>query len=286
MVYASSYGLIETLAPLHVGASSGEESGNLNLIFRDAYTQTGIIPGSSIRGRFRAEARRSDPQRTISWFGGEAGAGRDEISEARVKFEYASLVWLPVFCPGQPVVWVSCPRLLDRYRRIADSTLRLPDPYVGSPGLRGREQDGGKDKTKTLFFSLGFMEVKPDHNLKDWVPAGLEDSLPADRLVVVDDADIGAIHDMALYRQSRVKLADDEKKVDGGAFFNVEALPEGSVLVFPIGIRPPGPKDPPDRWAPFGLRGSGSYQQEFYFGGLESIGFGRSNVTLVGEEVA
>jgi CRISPR-associated protein Cmr4 len=286
MVYASSYGLIETLAPLHVGASSGEESGNLNLIFRDAYTQTGIIPGSSIRGRFRAEARRSDPQRTISWFGGEAGAGRDDISEARVKFEYASLVWLPVFCPGQPVVWVSCPRLLDRYRRIVDSTLKLPDPYVGSPGLRGREQDGGTDKKKTLFFSLGFMEVRPDPSLKDWVPAGLEDSLPDDRLVVVDDADIGAIHDMALYRQSRVKLADDEKKVDRGAFFNVEALPESSVLVFPIGIRPPDPKDPPDRWAPFGPRGSGSYERELYFGGLESIGFGRSNVTLVGEEVA
>ena len=289
MVYASSYGLIETLAPLHVGASSGEESGNLNMIFRDAYTQTGIIPGSSIRGRFRAEARRSDPHRTISWFGGEAGGSRDEISEARVKFEYASLVWLPVFCPGQPVVWVSCPRLLDRYRRTADSTLKLPetrDLPVGSPGLRGREQEGGKDKTKTLFFNLGFMEVKPDPNLKDWVPAGLEDSLPADRLVVVDDADIGAIHDMALYRQSRVKLADDKKKVDGPGFFNVEALPEGSVLVFPIGIRPPGPKDPPDRWAPFGSRRSGSYDQELYFGGLESIGFGRSNVTLVGEEVA
>lgn len=184
------------------------------------------------------------------------------------------------------MVWVSCPRLLDRYRRIVDSTLKLPDPYVGSPGLRGREQDGGKDKKKTLFFSLGFMEVRPDPSLKDWVPAGLEDSLPDDRLVVVDDADIGAIHDMALYRQSRVKLAHDEKKVDRGAFFNVEALPESSVLVFPIGIRPSDPKDPPDRWAPFGPRGSGSYERELYFGGLESIGFGRSNVTLVGEEVA
>lgn len=286
MVYARSYGLIETLAPLHVGASAGEESGNLNLIFRDAYTQTGIIPGSSIRGRFRAEARRSDPQRAITWFGGEAGAGRDDISEARVKFEYASLVWLPVFSPGQPVVWVSSPRLLDRYRRIVDSTLKLPAPYVGSPGLRGREAQGGKDKKKTLFFNLGFLEVEPDSNLKDWIPAPLEDSLPADRLVVVDDADIGAVHDLALYRQSRVKLADEQKKVDGGAFFNVEALPEGSVLVFPIGIRPPGPNDPPDHWAPFGAGGSSNYESELYFGGLESIGFGRSNVTLIGEEVA
>jgi CRISPR-associated protein Cmr4 len=104
--------------------------------------------------------------------------------------------------------------------------------------------------------------------------------------VVVDDADIGAIHDMALFRQSRVRLADDEKKVDGSGFFNVEALPEGSVLVFPFGIRPPGPKDPPDRWAPFGPGGKSSYASELYFGGLESIGFGRSNVTLIGEEVA
>jgi CRISPR-associated protein Cmr4 len=286
MVYARSYGLIETLAPLHVGASAGEESGNLNLIFRDAYTQTGIIPGSSIRGRFRSEARRSDRDRSIVWFGSEAGAGRDDISEARVKFEFASLVWLPVFSPGQPVVWVSCPRLLDRYRRIVDASLPMPIPYVGSPGLRGREKETGKDKQKTLFFNLGFFEVTPDPNLKDWIPKGMEDSLPEDRLVVVDDADIGAIHDMALYRQSRVKLADDEKKVDGGAFFNVEALPERSVLVFPIGIRTDPGGGSSDRWAPFGPRGSGLYGSDLYFGGLESIGFGRCGVTLFGEEVA
>ena len=50
-MYKKAYGIIETLAPLHVGATAGEESGNLNLIFRDQFTQTGIIPGSSIRGR-------------------------------------------------------------------------------------------------------------------------------------------------------------------------------------------------------------------------------------------
>jgi CRISPR-associated protein Cmr4 len=47
-MYDKAYGIIETFAPLHVGASSGEETGNLNLIFRDQFTQTGIIPGSSI----------------------------------------------------------------------------------------------------------------------------------------------------------------------------------------------------------------------------------------------
>ena len=84
---------------------------------------------------------------------------------------------------------------------------------------------------------------------------------------------------MALYRQSRVKLADDMKKVDGGAFFNVEALPESSVLVFPLAIKP----NNSEPWQPFG----GAHEQELYFGGLESVGFGRCAVTLAapaGEE--
>ena len=36
-MYKKAYGIIETLAPLHVGATAGEESGNLNLIFRDQF---------------------------------------------------------------------------------------------------------------------------------------------------------------------------------------------------------------------------------------------------------
>lgn len=273
-MYKRRYGLIRTLAPLHVGASAGEEAGNLNLIFRDAYTQTGIIPGSSIRGRFRAEMRRqdgSDKTRTNHWYGSEAGAGTNDISEARVKFEYASLVWLPVFCPGQPVVWVSCPRLLRRYASIADPhyVSDIPDAYTCSKDLKGRVGDQGV----TLFFNLGFMEVKPIAGMDEWIPAELKDEIPADRLVVVEDAAIGLIHDMALYRQSRVKLADDMKKVDGGAFFNVEALPEGSVLIFPLALKP----EEAEEWKPFGSRSS----QELYFGGLESVGFGRCGVTLV-----
>jgi CRISPR-associated protein Cmr4 len=90
--------------------------------------------------------------------------------------------------------------------------------------------------------------------------------------VIVDDADIGLIHDMALFRQSRVKLADDEKKVQGGAFFNVEALPVDSVLIFPVAVKP-GDAVP---WAPFGT----ALSQELYFGGLESVGFGRCDVSL------
>jgi CRISPR-associated protein Cmr4 len=274
-MYKRAYGIIEALAPLHVGATAGEESGNLNLIFRDQFTQTGIIPGSSIRGRFRAEMRRDSKGSENNWYGAPAETGEsDSTTESVVKFEYASLLWLPVFCPGQPVVWVSCPKLLKRYQRIVGGELKnakIPTKYTGSSTLKPLNVEG----KKKLFFNFGFLELKETTNLKAWFPSGEE--LPA---VVVGDDEIGMIHDMALYRQSRVRLKDDEKRVDGGGFFNTEALPEGTIMVFPIAIRETDSKTP---WKPFGNENQSG---EIYLGGLESIGFGNCQITLKGEGVA
>jgi CRISPR-associated protein Cmr4 len=283
-MYQKAYGIIETLAPLHIGASAGEETGNLNLIFRDQFTQTGIVPGSSIRGRFRADMRSREKGSENKWYGHESVSGEDNpttenkdtqkkenlTTEALVKFEYASLVWLPVFCPGQPIVWVTCRRLLKRYQMITGKptvtengqTKLAPLPQVGNAKLK-------RDR-KFLFFNLGFLDdLTSNPNLSDWVPDGVE----LDNLVVVDDSEIGIIHDMALYRQTRTKLENDVKKVEN--FFGVEALPEGSILIFPIAIKEKQPG-----WHPFVNNAS----QDLYFGGLESIGFGRCHVQLSSEE--
>ena len=275
-MYHTAFGIIETLAPLHVGASAGEETGNLNLIFRDQFTQTGIIPGSSIRGRFRADMRGQPHRDEHQWYGHhaikrtEATGDDDGTTEALVKFEYASLVWLPVFCPGQPIVWVSCPRLLERYKLLTklDKGIPVPQPYTAASSLQARPVEGDR---KVLFFNLGFLTIEHTVSLKDWVPIGT--NLKEENLVVVADNDIAMIHDMALYRQSRVKLSDDQKKVDGGAFFNVEALPEGTVMIFLIALKQLG-------WQPFG---QDQNTAELYFGGLESIGFGHCKVTLGGK---
>ncbi|MEM9815293.1 MAG: RAMP superfamily CRISPR-associated protein [Cyanobacteria bacterium P01_D01_bin.6] len=285
-MYHKAYGIIETLAPLHVGASAGEETGNLNLIFRDQFTQTGIIPGSSIRGRFRADMRDKEKGQEQRWYGhqavkrSETSTDNDGTTEGWVKFEYASIVWLPVFCPGQPIVWVSCPRLLERYKLVTgmnkdletgkekEPIVEVPQPYSAAESLKARPV--GNDR-RVLFFNLGFLEIRHKADLKPWIPSGSD--LKEENLVVVANNDIAMIHDMALYRQSRVKLADNQKKVDGGAFFNVEALPESTVMVFPIALKEKG-------WKPFG---EGKLTEDLYFGGLESVGFGHCQVTLGGE---
>ena len=223
-MYHKAYGIIETLAPLHVGASAGEETGNLNLIFRDQFTQTGIIPGSSIRGRFRADIRRKitidnpeidgngksqeelealKKEREIKiekiknetesqWYGHEATKGEENATtEANVKFEYASLVWLPVFCPGQPIIWVTCPRLLKRYKLVANITAKLPEPYTAPKALQSRQVGTNH---RVLFFNLGFIEIEYEDNLSAWIPTGAD--LNADNLLVVADNDIAMLHDM------------------------------------------------------------------------------------------
>jgi CRISPR-associated protein Cmr4 len=271
-MYKKGYGIIETQAPLHVGASAGDEAGNLNLIFRDQFTQTGIIPGSSLRGRFRADMF-ADKTAQGRWYGHEAVPGQEDggTTEAIVKFEYASLIWFPVFCPGQPIVWVTSPMLLKRYQMITKKNAgkEIPAPYTASKNLSSRKIDGQR---KVLFFNLGFMEIEHDEDLSGWIPEGVK--IKSDNLVVVDDNDLGMIHDMALYHQSRVKLGSEDnpnqKKVDGGAFFSVEALPEGCIMIFPVAMKPTD-----DQWPPLVEK-----NLELYFGGLESIGFGRCNVTL------
>ncbi len=91
----------------------------------------------------------------------------------------------------------------------------------------------------------------------------------------MDDSDIAMIHDMALYRQSRVRLKNDQKVVDGGGFFNTEALPEGTILIFPIAIRD---DKSGKQWEPF----AGKKNTDIYLGGLESIGFGNCQISLHG----
>ncbi|MEG4588958.1 RAMP superfamily CRISPR-associated protein [Microcoleus sp. MOSTC5] len=334
-MYQKGYGIIDTLAPLHVGATAGEESGNLNLIFRDQFTRTGIIPGSSLRGRFRSEMRPKrqswlektladrnidipeasereivevldngkenrisrlnwldkkakelnvEPPKEIDenfWYGTSADSElSDSTTEAIVKFEYASVLWIPVFCPGQPIVWVSSPKLLKRYQRIAGEFVTLKDgtklkdikpsfienlKYTGSQTVKTLPVEG----KKKLFFNFGFLELtKGKTDLSAWFPLGEE--LPA---VVVADDEISMIHDMALYRQSRVRLKDDEKRVDAGGFFNTEALPEGTIMVFPVAIRNTATKS----WQPFN---NDTESSEIYLGGLESIGFGNCKITL------
>ena len=86
----------------------------------------------------------------------------------------------------------------------------LPKPYTAATSLIGKPLGTGKP---VLFFNLGFLEIQHSvepAELEPWIPPGA--SITPDNVVVVNDNDIAMIHDMALYRQSRVKLAQTKRK--------------------------------------------------------------------------
>jgi CRISPR-associated protein Cmr4 len=118
-----------------------------------------------------------------------------------------------------------------------------------------------------LFFNFGFLTIDhPKQNLTEWFPDQQE--RPA---VVVGDDEIAMIHDMALYRQTRIAMKKDQKVVNN--FFGVEALPEETILIFPIVHRT---DEKGQTWKPFKGR------VDVYLGGLESIGFGHCELELKG----
>lgn len=214
----------------------------------------------------------------VIWYGAAAGDDKS-ISEARVKFEHASVIWLPVFCPGQPVVWVSSPMLLRRYAAITGDSSLIHSCQKLKGGTCNKHLNGvnTNGNGKVLFFNLGFMTLTDSDELTSkWIPEQLRALIPEKQLVLVEDSAIGAIHDMALYRQSRVRLEDEVKRAEDGGFFLVEALPEQTAMIFPIAIRSSTDEDDASTWQPLGDGGN----NELYFGGLESIGFGRCEVYI------
>lgn len=284
----TTYGTIETLAPLHIGATAGEENGNLNLIFRDPHTQTGVIPGSSIRGRFRAEMRLQNSKEAANyWYGHDGKVDENDTNktkntpnnevnkttQSKIKFEHASILWLPIFCPGKSLVWVSCPRLLKRYKRIAKIEASIPflasndDSCIASNSLNLTAIQN--DQKEKLFFSFGFLTIKEKQDLSVWFPD--REERPA---VIVKDDEIGMVHDMALFRQTRTKLGDSEKTIEN--FFNVEALPPETILVFPVAAQT---KQHMTDWPAFNSDPSEN-SCDLYFGGLESIGYGHCSTKL------
>ena len=137
----------------------------------------------------------------------------------------------------------------------------------------------GAIPVKELFFNLGWLKLnQADGKLKDYMPDCVSNAKEY-LLVVVHNNDMAMIHDMALYRQSRVSLEADTKVAKRGAYFNVEALPEGTILAFPMALRKVFQNQPIDL-KQFLTTAKLDKERELYFGGLESIGFGRTQVTV------
>lgn len=219
--------IIMLRAETHIHSGIGQAAGALDLpVARERVTHYPVLPGTGVKGAFRvwaSEQASLDDSKANKLFGnptgsnnldegGAEGAGELLLSDGR-------LLFLPVRCTSEAFKWVTCPAILNRFRRdckragITDafkvpfdalSSISVKDnKYLGkdqsSIGLEERdfEHEKGFDaSTEAFFAALGtYVDLE---NL-------------VERLVILSDNDFTWFARYALPIMARNKLDNNKK---------------------------------------------------------------------------
>lgn len=212
------------LSPLHTGGTTQE--GNLVGIARESHTNFPYIPSSTIRGKLRSGV--SDKESRKQLFGPELEPGV-QLTQGDIWIGDGSILWIPVPSLSHGVIWVSCPLLLKRWKRLqTDYVPEIPAEY-------STNINSTKDKPTSIYLKDAIIKSE---NLQDWgtwadfVPATEDDLI--DKVLVLPDQHCATVIQMGLWRQVKIKL-DQTKSVDGG-FRYEEAIPPDTLMYFTWGL--------------------------------------------------
>lgn len=229
------------LSPLHTGGTTQE--GNLLGIAREAHTDLPYIPSSTIRGRLRSLFGDDRLLERVLMFGPDlkdlqnteltqqykerTKKDLNQLEQGDLWIGDGSLLWVPVPSLSHSIVWISCPQLLRRWKRL--------NPNVGNIPTAGHYYL--KEGSKTVYLkdariTLGNNQALSEDDKKRIVPDHPE-AAEMERLLILPDAHCATLIQMSLWRQVKVKL-NESKSVEGG-FRYEEAIPPDTVMYFPWG---------------------------------------------------
>jgi CRISPR-associated protein Cmr4 len=252
---------------IHCGA--GRSTGIIDLpVAREAATDYPFIPGSGFKGSLLDRARELgwDAEQCDEVFGKPDNAGRLMVSDVR-------LLLLPVRSMTGAYRWVTCPLVLERYRRDLGRCGITP-PSLTTQNLAQGATAGvltaGKREEKLLLEEREFSIQGPCPDGICEVVAPLirheETRLRLPRqLAIVSDDDFGWFCRYALPIQARNQLKKDTKESNN--LWYEESLPPDSVLYALAVARRPEAEGVPAQLFP----ASDSYLQ---LGGNETVGQG------------
>lgn len=220
------------LAETSIHHGAGRSSGIVDLpIAREAATDYPFIAGSSLKGALRDRARGLSHKNVSGMFGEQDHAGALIVSDAR-------LLLLPVRSLNGAYRWLTCPLLLERYRRdLARCGLLRTLPVVqvpkgeGAASALGARDSGG---SSTLYLE------EREFSLVGECPSAVHDALAAlirhedtraripKYVVVIADDDFAWFCRYAMPIQARNHLKEETKVSDN--LWYEESLPPDTVL--------------------------------------------------------
>ena len=243
-----------TRTPLHVGCGTSVDVVDLP-IMRERITKFPVIPGSSLKGVLLQAAREhfesgtharskdSLPTEAKLLFGAiEEGDDAKQISNAGcVQIMEAKLLAFPVRSLAGCFAWITCPAVLERFKRDTGKSFTVPQPAKDHviPGsdlvVNGQvvleeyalAQETGKNVTDTAAA------------IKGCTADPLWTTNLEKRLAILHDENFQHFVTTCTEVVTRVKIDPRSRTVDGGALFNQENVPCEALFYSVLTIVPP-----------------------------------------------
>ncbi len=124
-----------TRTPLHVGCGTSVDVVDLP-IMRERITGFPVIPGSSLKGVLRDQARHASPEELTMLFGDDSKDGSKFAG--CVQTMEAKLLAFPVRSLAGCFAWLTCPAVLERFQRDTGKSFDIP-PAEKDKAIAGAE---------------------------------------------------------------------------------------------------------------------------------------------------
>ena len=227
--------------PLHAGSGSG--LGVVDLpIQREKHTDFPKIEGSSLKGSLREFFEtRNNGNEVVALFGSPTDAEEDDAQAGSMGVADARLLLFPVKSMKGVFAWVTCPRVLKRFKEdygLSGETLDLevPDGTATTPNSNLL-----LTPSRVVLEEYAFDEVEKSEHVTQWgiwfsenLFGDQQDSYCAEKvrtdILVLPDDDFQDFARLSTEVITRTKINSQTGTVEQGALFTEEYLPADSIL--------------------------------------------------------
>lgn len=267
--------IVET--PLHAG--SGTELGVVDLpIQRERHTGFPKIEASGLKGSIREvfEEKNEDKQSIFLVFGPEE---TEETHAGALGFTDARLLLFPVKSMKGIFAWVTCPQILERFRK--DMNIAKISNGVQIPPAGTVPQGCTCTIGDSVILEEYTFRVKEDRSFGSFTNMLSSIAFPNDQsqywrdkmtkdVIVLSDNDLADFVQLSTEVIARIKIDNDTGTVQSGALFYEEYLPQDSIL-YSLALASPVFSENKGQFAPEEGKQPEDKVLEFFKKGLPSI---------------